>query len=117
MPRLSGDANSCDVADFADLEERIQWLSAQAALRSDPAMLSEMEATLSEGYVRALMAEGRMKQLDQRLQKLMEGRERADAEQIRSVACERRQIALRVERLRARLAVMRDGFVALQVAR
>jgi hypothetical protein len=58
-----------------------------------------------------------MKQLDQRLHKLMEGREPGDAEQIRSVASERRQIARRVERLRAGLAVMRDGFVALRVAR
>jgi hypothetical protein len=105
------------VGDFADLEARIEWLSEQAASRSDPGMLSDMEATLSEGYARALMAEARMKQLDQRLHKLMEGREPGDAEQIRSVASERRQIARRVERLRARLAVMRDGFVALRVAR
>ena len=105
------------MGDFADLEARIEWLSAQAASRPDHAVLSEMEATLSEGYVRALMAEGRMKQLDQRLQKLMEGREPADTEQIRSVARERRQIARSIERLRARLAVLRDGFVALRVAR
>jgi c-di-GMP-binding flagellar brake protein YcgR len=104
------------VADFADLEERIQWLSAQAASRSDVAMLSEMEVMLSEGYVRALMAEGRMKQLDQQLQTLMASRQPDDTEQIRSIARERRQIARRVERLRARLAVMRDGFVALRVA-
>lgn len=105
------------MGDFADLEARIEWLSAQAASRSYDGMLSDMEATLSEGYVRALMAERRMKQLDQRLQKLMEGREPADMEQIRSVARERQQIARRVERLRARLAVMRDGFAALRVAR
>jgi hypothetical protein len=117
LPRLSGVANSCEVADFADLEERMAWLSARATSRSDLAMLSAMEATLSEGYVRALMAEGRIKQLDERLQQLMEGQEPADAEKIRSVARERQQIARGVERLRARLAVMRDGFVALRVAR
>ena len=98
------------MADFADLEQRIETLSERAAARPDPAILAEMEDTLSEGYARALTAEGRMKQLDQRLEDALD---RADAAEIRSVARERQQLARRVERLRTRLITMR-AFLALR---
>jgi hypothetical protein len=77
-------------------------------------MLAEIEATLSEGYARALTAEGRMRQLDRRLQVLLEALKPGDAAEIRSITRERQQLARRVEDLRARLAVLRDGFRALQ---
>jgi uncharacterized membrane protein len=102
------------MAEFADLERRIEALSRQAAARPDAAVLAQMEATLSEGYVRALTAEGRLKQLDRRLDALMERLDPADASELRSVARERQKLAEGVERLRARLAVARDGFVAFR---
>jgi hypothetical protein len=111
---LLGGATHSTMAEFADLERRIEALSRQAAARPDAAVLAEMEATLSEGYVRALTAEGRMKQLDGRLDALMERLDPADAAEIRSVARERQQLAKGVERLRARLAEARDGFLALR---
>ena len=72
-----------------------------------------MEATLSDGYAHALAAEARLKQLDRRLEWLIEALDVADARQIRSVGYERRQLAHRVARLRVRLQDMHDRFAAL----
>lgn len=93
---------------FADLEQRIDEMSARAGSRPDRGPLPEIDAMLCEGYARALVAEGRIKRLDRRLEALVAGPVLGDATEIRAVVRERKQLARGVARLRARLTVLRD---------
>jgi hypothetical protein len=101
------------MVDFSDLEERIDSLSTVAQAGRDPALRSRIEFTLSEGYVCALTAEAELRRLDRRLDALLEAMDAERARELRAVAVERRLLGERVERLRARLAVLRERFVAV----
>lgn len=98
---------------FAELEQRIDRLSARAGARWDRGLREEIDATLSEGYARALAAEARVKRLDRRLEGLLEELDAGDAAELRAVARERWQLARQVARLRARLADMHEVWVTL----
>jgi hypothetical protein len=101
------------MADLAPLEQRIEALCAEAHASADPRLISKIEFTLSEGYAHALTAEARLRQLDRRLERLLDTMDPSDASEIRSVTSERRNLARRLERLRSRLSELRDGFLAL----
>ena len=101
------------MVDFSDLEERIDSLNTMAQAGRDAALRSRIEFTLSEGYVRALAAEADLRRLDRRLDALLEAMDTERAGELRAVAVERRLLGERVERLRARLAVLREQFVSV----
>jgi hypothetical protein len=85
------------VWDFAELEQRIELLCDQAASRRyTPGLAAEIEWVLAEGYLRALQGDFRR---------------RALAEPEQSLAGEA------TRRLRYRLAVMREHWVALEGGR
>jgi hypothetical protein len=101
--------------EFADLEGRLDRLSGRAE-SDEPGrgLRSEMEAMLSEGYVRALGADARRGRLLERLRELAcDLHEPEAAKEARRLAVELRSLEQALTRLRHRLAGVRAEFVAL----
>lgn len=96
--------------DFADLEQRIEDACARlASAPRDIALLAEVEALLSEGYVRAL-------QWDQRRRRLAQARYAAvvTAEDIQRLAREEHVVDSAARDLRLRLGAVCERWQALQ---
>jgi hypothetical protein len=100
------------MADFAELNQRIERLCGRAARnRPDARLLVEIEDLLAEGYVFALRGDHCTRRLQQRLDALLESDE--EAEKIRSVAHEHRAIREATDELRSKLAIMREHWITL----
>ena len=103
------------MAEFSDLLERIDRLSARAARReADPALLAEIEDLLAEGYMQALTEEARSRRMATRLERLVEALdEPAAAVEARRLVVQRRTLDGRIRMLRDRLNAIRQQFVRL----
>lgn len=103
------------MTDFSDLQERIDAMCTRASgAEADPALITDMEDLLSEGYLRALTAEATSRRLERRLDELLGtvGEDDAAREACR-LAVERRTIQGRVDELRLQLLAVRQMFVGL----
>jgi hypothetical protein len=114
LPGAGRDVMLGSMDDLAQLEQRIEALCAEAQANADPRLMPKIEFTLSEGYAHALAAEARMRQLDRRLELLLDSVDPGEASELRSVVRERRHLARRLERLRSRLSALKAGFVGLR---
>ena len=96
--------------EFADIDRRIERLSALAAHdRTEPWLLTEVGDVLACGYMSALNADARSRRLGERIDELLEKRDhRHVVDEARRLARERRSIDDATRRLRARLAVVRS---------
>ena len=101
--------------DFADLMQRIEALCARAASEHrDARLLVEIEDLLAEGYMCALHGDHRTRRLQARLEALAAELDGAEAAQeLQTVARERRMVQEATRELRSQLAVMREHWVAL----
>jgi hypothetical protein len=98
--------------DFAELNQQIERLCRRAIDDGpDTRLLVEIEDLLAEGYVSALRGDHCTRRLRRRLDALLEAGE--EPEQIWSVAREHRAIREATDELRARLAIMREHWIAL----
>ena len=98
--------------DYADLERRIDSLCARASSsQPDARLLFEIEDLLAEGYLHALRGDHRIRGLAKHLDALKDSAD--DADEIRTVVREQRMVTEAKRRLRAKLAVMREHWVAL----
>jgi hypothetical protein len=101
------------MGEFAELAQRIDALIARAASpRPDARLLVEIEDLLAEGYMHALRGDHRSRQLQQRLDALMDGDDVA-SEEVMVVAREKRRVANDTRDLRSRLSAMREHWVVL----
>jgi hypothetical protein len=100
--------------DRDDLLARIDRLSARTdGACVEPRDIAEMNDVLSEGFARALADEARLDQLEQRLAELLSGVASGRARELRHITVEWRATERDVSRLRSRLAVMHERFIAL----
>lgn len=102
------------MSEHADLDWRFDALRLRAREReADERTLSQMEDLLAEGYARALAGEAGSRRLEQRLELLLPRIEDpAVAKEARRLALQRQTLDGAVTELRAKLAGMRDEFVA-----
>lgn len=99
---------------FAELDERIGRLCSRASSgEAGPGLAEEMDATLSEGYARALMMERDLVELDERLVDIMLAGDDRRAAEMALVDARRRAIGRRTERLREQLTRMHDSFLVI----
>lgn len=122
---MTGRATNCEqrlpvewlpeMPNFAELNERIEALCARArSEHRDARLLVEIEDLLAEGYMCALHADHYSRRLQQRFDALVEAVDAAEAaHELQAVARERRVVSEAAQELRARLAVMRQHWVAL----
>jgi len=103
------------MAEFAELLDRIDELSARAARPgADPALLAEIEDLLAEGYMQALTQEARSRRLGSRLENLVETLDEPGAAvEARRLVVQRRTLDESVRTLRDRLNAIRHLFVLL----
>jgi hypothetical protein len=101
--------------DYAELRQRIDSLCARATTEQPSArLLVEIEDLLAEGYVSALHGDHCSRRLQKRFDDLVEMVDAAEAAQeLQSVVREQRMIGEATQELRAKLAVMREHWVAL----
>src|SRR4051794_37556259 len=94
---------------FADIERRLDDLCVLAPSGcEDAGMLAELGDVLAHGYVSALQADARCRRLAERIERLVDDRDRAD--EVRRLAQERQTIRVATRRLRARLEIVRARF-------
>jgi hypothetical protein len=98
----------------ADLHGRIDRLCERARVRIDGELVDEMNDVLSEGYARALLADRRVVELDERVVDVLLRPDVRRARELRALTEERRAAARAVARLRARLAAMHEQYLALR---
>jgi hypothetical protein len=99
---------------YVGLIERLERLAVRADSSSgDAELLAEIEDALSAGYADALSGEGRLVQLEDRLDALLNSSGEARAEELRRIVTEHRALERSVARLRAALEPLRRQFVAL----
>jgi hypothetical protein len=108
--RLRLAASCSGMPDFADLTARIEALRARCC-SPDARLIAEIEDLLAEGYLCALRGDHHSRRLRARAAELAE--DGATPEALRSLAREQRRVAAATRELRARLAVMREHWVAL----
>ena len=98
--------------DFDDLDARIEALCARATSpHPDARLVVEIEDLLAEGYVCALRGDRLTRNLQLRFEELVDSEE--SAEQLRCLAREQRVVTDATRELRAKLATMREHWVAL----
>lgn len=102
------------MSDHADLHRRLDALRLRAREgEADERVLSQTEDLLAEGYAHALAGEARSRRLERRLELLLPRIEDpAVAKEARRLALQRRTLDEAVSELRAKLAGMREEFVA-----
>ena len=103
------------MAEYAELLNRIDRLAARADVaRADDALLSEIEDVLAEGYMEALTAEARSRNMATRLERLVDTLDEPGAAvEARRLAVQRRSLDTAIGTLRMRLNTIREQFVRL----
>jgi hypothetical protein len=102
------------VREHANLHRRLDALQSRAREGdADQRTLAQIEDLLAEGYARALAGDAGRRRLEQRLELLMPRIEDpAVADEARRLALQLRTLDRAVTELRAKLASVRDEFVA-----
>ena len=103
------------MAEYAELLERLDRLSARAeSRRADAALLREIEDALAEGYMQALTCEARSRRMATELEDLVETLDEPSvAVEARRLAVQRRTLDQKSSTLRSRLNAMREHFIRL----
>jgi hypothetical protein len=104
---------------FGDLIERIDRRRRQVRGRSvGDRVRADIEDLLTEGYITALTAESRSRELARRLEALADAVEDEDAaREARRLALEKRALDRRVGELRARLRELRESLQSMTASR
>jgi hypothetical protein len=99
---------------YRHLERRIDRLLARADRRVDAQLLGEMEDVLATGYAYALAGDAGCRRLHRRLDALTEDiADEGVAAEVRRLTLEQRALEDATQKLRARLASMRELVIAL----